>query len=164
MDNDNVGNALLSILAADDGARSIWVNAFNNLSSLSIWIVNLDMTVGIGKYFLIMKWTPIQETLRHVLDSNGNLLEETLFFGINFYATDKFASEPINPVPLYKGGFSLLNYTDGIFATQQDRFGNETKKYPIFEGYLPHYDSSVDTSSDTILLDQTINNEAVPQQ
>ncbi|MBU2645595.1 hypothetical protein KKI24_12880 [bacterium] len=92
------------------------------------------------EYFLVLEWDLKQETLRHTMQKDGKIHEQVIHYGVNFY--EDLPAEPlpgnphrlINPDPLRYGRFSLLNFQGRLLARHVDRFGNESRSVPVFNG------------------------------
>ncbi|MFH2130828.1 MAG: hypothetical protein ABIK68_10685 [bacterium] len=92
------------------------------------------------EYFLVLEWDLKQETLRHTMQKDGKIHEQVIHYGVNFYedlAAESLTENPyrlINPEPLRYGRFSLLNFQGRLLARHVDRFGNESRSVPVFNG------------------------------
>jgi len=90
------------------------------------------------EFMLILNWTPRQEAIRHRLQLDGSIAEVSIAYGVNLYRVKKGSQgnlfELINAEPLVDGSFSLVNFTDLLYARHQDRFGNESEAVLIFDG------------------------------
>ncbi len=99
------------------------------------------------EYFLLLEWSPRQETIYHVILEDGKTEENIRYFGVNLYRVERKGHKPsdpmsvgnsqeklINPRPLLKGRFSLTNFQDLLYARNVDQYGNESRRVLVFDG------------------------------
>ena len=90
------------------------------------------------EHVLILKWQKHQEAIRHEIQKDGSTSEEVIYYGMIFYrvakGSDLGRKIPINRQPLLGGSFSLVNFFDLLYASHQDRFGNESAPILVFDG------------------------------
>ncbi|MDH5559355.1 MAG: hypothetical protein OEY59_00705 [Deltaproteobacteria bacterium] len=86
------------------------------------------------KAFIFLKWNLVLETTQVVIEENGNLFSEPLYYKLNLYQIKNDGKETqLNKNPLVKGTFLIKRPADTIYATFMDRFDNESEKVFIFQ-------------------------------
>ncbi len=89
--------------------------------------------------FLVIEWTQKQETVQHLVQADGTMVEKTKFYGINLYQIEKKENveieKPVNAGPLFRGIISLEGFNGSLAARHIDRFGNESEKILISQRF-----------------------------
>ena len=91
-----------------------------------------------GELLLILNWSLQQESIIHKVQKDGTISESAVYYGLNLYRVKKdmidSPLQAVNSEPLRDGSFSLVNFSDLLYARYQDRHGNESEAVLVFDG------------------------------